>query len=474
LYGDIKAQVSRKMLVRPASLIVIAMQLCTASAVAAASGGQLRLLVVEKETGRRLPARMHLKNAAGRLPKIAKVPTSDDHFVFDGEVTLKLPKGVYRFELECGPEFLDQRGHFQIHEFADDEKTIEMRRFVDMAKEGWYSGDLDVRRSPKDLELLMRAEDLHVAHAVLSNVGKRNKHMAIPLEGKTFDKNRFFRDAGAEPVWRDAIQPSEWELPLRVAHHEVDSIELASSLLRRNGIGKDDQNCKPRDTTLFPGGEGIARWHEKVYFHLLNCGLRIPPSAGSGSGEVPNPVGYNRAYVHLKGDFSYDAWLDGLRAGCNVITNGPMIRPTVEGEFPGYVFRADKGQTVELEVGVNLATREKIDYFEIVQNGIVAHSVRLADFKNAGGRLPKVIFDRSGWFLLRVVTNNRDTYRFAMTAPYYVEIGYDPHVSRQSAQFFLDWTNERMEMLAHDDPHSSRWQKTREFWTDLVRKANVD
>ncbi len=432
-----------------------------------AVGGQLKLSVVDKDTSMPLPARMHLKNAAGRMPKVPKVPVWADHFVFDGEITLTLPKGHYQFELECGPEFLDQQGHFEINDFADDEKTLEMRRFVDMAKEEWYSGDLDLRRPVRDLELLMRADDLHVAH-VFSGPRVGPKRQAIPPGITRFGESRCFRDAEGAPPWRDVLRPTDWRLPLCIAHHEVDSIELASSQLHRSGVAKDEKDCKPRDPTLFPGPEGIARWGERVYFHLLNCGLRIPPSAGSGSGAAPNPVGYNRVYVHVNGDFSYDAWLEGLRAGRVVITNGPMIRPTVEGEYPGHVFRADEGQQVELEVSVNLATREKIEYFEIVQNGAVAHSVRLDAFKQSGGRLPKVVFKTSGWFVLRVVTNNQKTHRFAMTAPYYVEIGYQPHISRESAQFFLNWTEERMRMLKPEDAEQDRWQATHGFWEKLV------
>lgn len=453
-------------------LLLVASILLPAKVASAARGGQLKVTVVEKDTGKPLAARMHLKNGAGRSPKVPKVPAWADHFVFDGEITLKLPNGVYRFELECGPEYLDQQGHFQISDFADDEKTIEMRRFVDMANQGWYSGDLDLRRSVKDIELLMRADDLHVAHLFPASRKTTLKGEAIPPGITVFDGNRSFRSGTGEPAWRDNTRPTAWDFPVKIAHDEVDSVELANSLLYRNGVSSNQKNCKPRDETLFPGPDGVARWGEKVYFHLLNCGVRVPPSAGSGSGEAPNPVGYNRVYVHLDGDFSYDAWLEGLRAGRSIITNGPMIRPTVEGEYPGHVFPVDEGEEVELEVGVNLSTREKIDYFEIVQNGSVAHSVRLAEFKKAGGRLPKVVFKESGWFVLRVVTNNQDTYRFAMTAPYFVEVGYKQRISRTSAQFFIDWINERLPVVeAIDKP---RWNEGLTYWQGVLKRANVE
>ena len=442
--------------------------------VAFAAGGQLKLIVVDKETQKPIPVRMHLRNVAKRLPKVLKVPTWDDHIVFDGEITLKLPKGYYGFELECGPEYLDQQGHFQINDFADDEKSIEMKRFITMSKEGWYSGDFDVERPIRDLELLMRAEDLHVAHIFAPKKSATAKSETLPTQPYLFDGNRYFASPVAEPVWRDVQQITAWDFPVKVALGEVDSVELASPSLYRNGGAADEKNCKPRDKTLFPGPEGLSRWGEKIYFHLLDCGLRIPPSAGSGSGRSPNPVGYNRIYAHIQGPFSYEAWLDAVRTGRTIVTNGPLIRPTVENEYPGHVFHPNASREVALEVGVNLATREDIAYLDIVKNGSVAHSARLAEFQKAGGRLPKVVMEKSGWFLLRVVTSNQKTRRFAMTAPYYVEIGDETRVSRSSAQFFLDWVNERMAELGDKLPEKDRWEKARGYWQELLKKANTE
>src|SRR5262249_20680766 len=149
----------------------------------------------------------------------------------------------------------------------------------------------------------------------------------------------------------------------------------------------------------------------------------------------PNPVGYNRVYVHVGEELTYENWWQNLKAGRVVITNGPMIRPNVEGELPGHTFRADKGQEGELEIGLTLSTRERIDYLEVIKNGRIAHQARLDDWAKAGGRLPPLRFTESGWFLVRAVTNLQETYRFASTGPYYVEIGYEPRISKASAEF---------------------------------------
>ena len=131
---------------------------------------------------------------------------------------------------------------------------------------------------------------------------------------------------------------------------------------------------------------------------------------------------------------------------------------------------------------MKLSMRDKVRYLEIVKNGEVAHAVRLQDWIDKKGRLPKVQFNESGWFLVRAVTEVQDTYRFATSAPYYVEIGGQPRISKQAAQFFLDWVNERVENLQGDDKLSpeqraevlKHHEAAREFWEERVQSANAD
>jgi hypothetical protein len=192
---------------------------------------------------------------------------------------------------------------------------------------------------------------------------------------------------------------------------------------------------------------------------------------------APNPVGYNRVYVHVDQPFSYERWLENLRAGRVVVTNGPLIRPNVGGELPGYVFQADAGQEVALEVGLTLSTRDPISYLEIVQNGRSVQEVRLDQWTEAGGKLPPLKFRESGWFVVRAVTDVGTTHRFASTGPYYVEIGYQPRISRAAVQFFLDWLDARANRPLETgadrsaDPHVER---ARVFWQELLAKANAE
>ena len=234
----------------------------------------------------------------------------------------------------------------------------------------------------------------------------------------------------------------------------------------------------PRDRKRYPTFKGDAEWSQEIYFRLLECGLRIPPTAGSGSGGSPNPVGYNRAYVHVDGELTYEKWWQQLRAGQVCVTNGPLLRPTVDGQLPGHVFQAAAGTKLELEIALSLSTREPISYLEIIRDGHVEQEVRLDEYAKSG-KLPKLAFDRSGWFLIRAVTNVPRTYRFAMTGPYYVEIGQERRISKSAAQFFVDWVYQRAKQIKLADPKQQQevmqWHRQgRDYWQDLLSKANAE
>jgi hypothetical protein len=133
-----------------------------ASAEIAEGAGKLLLNVVDAEAGRMLPFRLHLRTEKGVPVKLPKLPNWHDHASVPGSVQLELFRGNYFFEIEHGPEFENATGYFTINDGADDEKTVTLKRAADMPKEGWWSGDLDVRRPQRELELAMQADDVHV------------------------------------------------------------------------------------------------------------------------------------------------------------------------------------------------------------------------------------------------------------------------------------------------------------------------
>ncbi len=452
--------------------------------------GQLQIEVVDSETGQPIAGRMHLKNSRGRAVKL-NLPDAAEfggHFYIDGKATLPLRRGQYSFELDAGPEYRLQTGHFEIARHADDTKRIEMKRHANLAAEGWWGGDLDFNREPRDMPLVNRAEGLQDIHIpgfglLLSDSGEPRRPR--PRPGRDHPQ-RTVPAARLTLNPRSAIKvartPYAWDLPVWLARGELDAIQLIHHHALRDGTIDNEGDGRPRDRSLYPGRTGNGRWSETVYHHALNCGLRIAPAAGSGSGTNDNPVGTNRVYVFCGDEFSDAAWWEGLEAGRVFVTNGPLLRPLVEGKPPGYIFRIGAGESLTLEIGLELATRVSVEYLQIIKNGHVEAEVRLADWTKRKGRLPPLVFGESGWFLIRAVTTSKHTYQFACSGPYYVEQAGQPRVSRRSVQFFLDWIDAAMARLGSmpdlDDAKRqsllAEQDSARQFFSELLSTANAD
>jgi hypothetical protein len=510
---------SFRRLLRPSLLVFLALPLVASSATA--ENGFCELTILEQATRKPFPARIHLQDAAGKPVHPRGFPAHRGHFVCDGRARFELPPGGYTYEIEHGPEYSLAHGEFQVAEGGTTTVEVRLTRRFNLAKEGWWSGDLHVHRPPEQIELLMRADDLHIA-PVISWWNARNVWETRPRPEQLlvqFDGNRFYhlmagedeREGGAllyfhletplpitqaarehpspmtflklarehPGVWVDIEKPFWWDVPVWLASGLVDSIGLANNHMCRDQMYESEAWGKPRDTARLPAPRGNGFWTQEIYYHILNTGIRLPPSAGSASGVLPNAVGYNRVYVHTGPNLTWEKWWEGLRAGRSFVSNGPLLRCTADGKWPGEVFQGRAGRTLTIDLRAHLDTRDPITRIELIRNGRVERVLPYTEWRG-GRRLGKIEFTESGWFLVRVIADVPHTFRFASTAPFYVEIGDQPHrISRASAQFFLDWVRERMERVKLDDPQQREevlaWHRMAgKFWEARVAAANAD
>jgi len=155
------------------------------------------------------------------------------------------------------------------------------------------------------------------------------------------------------------------------------------------------------------------------------------------------------------------------------------LRVQAAGQPPGHVFSGPEGKELALDVRVALTTREPIRWLELIKDGEVERRVPFREWSRTG-TLGAVRFQTSGWFLVRAVTNNPKTFRFASTAPFYVEVGATKRrISKASAQFFLDWAKERARKVRLEDTDQRRevleyHTRAEMFWQDLLTKANTE
>lgn len=459
-----------------------------ASFLAAAEPSRIEWNIRDAATKEKTPCRIHLLDANGKpvKPEDLALPYWKDHFVCDGSASFSLPPGNYRYEIERGPEYASIQKPLTASPGSVVRIEETLTRITNLADEGWWSGETHVHRPLGEIPLLMQSEDLHVA-VVMTWWNDRNAWKQEPLPSPSivlFDQNRMYDMLGGEdergggailmfgldvplPIagsqresppsvkwlheakeknaWVDAEKPFWWDYPLWLSTNKLDSVGIANNHMTRGGMypGREAWG-KPRDLEKFPEPLGNALWTQEIYYHTLNAGFRIPPSAGSASGVLPNPVGYNRMYVNLpdQQELTWENWWSAVRAGRLFVTNGPLLRVTANNKISGHVFQSP--EPLELTIEGRLDSRDPIAAIELVHNGRVELLPQLP---------AKITLHESGWFLIRARCDTPHTFRFASTAPWYLEIANKPNPThKDSCDFFRHWTEERIDHLRQNLP----------------------
>lgn len=509
----------------PLALLIshCAVFVCGAGIVRAAPSGRLEI-AVEESDGKPLPCRIQLINEQGEAQKVAGLPFWHDHFVCSGSFTASLAPGNYDFAIERGPEYQRRSGQLEVAPGEFQALRVKLKRITNLREAGWYCGDVHVHRPLDEIEQLMLAEDLDFA-PVITWWNNRNiwKDKPLPEQvARPFDDHRICtvmagedeREGGAllyfglnspldittddrefpspmqfvtearkrDPkVWIDIEKPFWWDVPVWLASGEMNSIGIANNHMCRGQMFPSEAWGKPRDLKRLPAPRGNGYWSQEIYYHMLNCGLRLPPSAGSASGVLPNPVGYNRVYVHLEQPFTVDAWFRGLSRGRCFVTNGPILVVTANTIDPGGVFKLESGERKLIDVRIQLTSQDPISNIEIIQNGNVSNLIKCSKDLTQNHAFQLQV-EEPGWFLVRAITDVENTFRFAATAPWFVEADDAKHrISRGSVKFFIDWINERIDRVRANvqDPTKRDqvllWHlKARKYWMDRLEMANAE
>src|SRR5688572_19308222 len=167
----------------------------------------LRGEVVDAATGKPLPCRVTIRGADGKV-HFATSASADGSAVeyrkqsFKQSVefhvtlsahpfTVALPLGKYTVTVRRGKEYHPET---QTVDVGDQGAaiTVRLRRWINMADRGWFSGDTHVHRMPDQLPNVQLAEDLNVALPLTSWVtqahtspGSANKAgAAVPNDAK--------------------------------------------------------------------------------------------------------------------------------------------------------------------------------------------------------------------------------------------------------------------------------------------------
>lgn len=482
--------------------------------------GRLEFNVVDAQ-GEPVACRIHLFDGQGKPVRVTGYEYWHDHFICDGKAELNLPSGTYNWAVEKGPEFARKSGEVKLKASETATVKVKMPRIANLQKKNWFCGDMHIHRNPAHIKLLMQAEELNFA-PVITWWNRPLTGTPTPTETVfRFDQNRIYTTMGGEDertggallffgldrpldltvkskeypspmrfvkearevepqVWIDIEKPFWWDVPTWLASGKMNSVGIANNHMCRSQMLANEAWGKPRDQKRLPNPNGNGYWTQEIYYHLLNSGLRLPPSAGSASGVLPNPVGYNRIYVFCDKQFNRDNWFDSLKSGRVFVTNGPLLVATANQSLSGTSLDLDAAKH-KIQFDVELTTEDKVSNLDVIHNGKIIKKIP-CDTKTEQKLSVAIDVKEPGWILIRAIADNQNTFRFASTAPWYLT-GTDGKtgISRKSSRFFLDWTNERIARIKKNVPDPDQRNevlrhhlKGLDFWTKRLEQATRD
>ncbi len=465
---------------------------------------------LDEKTGEPIPCRVELRDAKGKPHKGRAATHFGQWTIVDGQLVFRGRPGDYTFDVFHGPEYSSGGGGFTLDKDGEGSDVIRLPRHANMAKENYYAADRLTFLPAATLVKWLPAEVLQTASICATQPLAPDKILAQEKlsDGRWVSTDSYYDDRpGSGLVFHHWMPPAPvpeslpstrlllvakqkpetrveiarlWALdtPQWLASGRVDAIQLLSEHVTRDGKSPiklvDMHHPEPAQ---FKGPRGPGRLVENLYWQVLETGLRIPPSAGSGVGRSSSPLGYNRVYVHLPGTLqTLDLFEEGLYAGRSFVSNGPLLRAKVNDELPGATLRASANSKLSLNVALDLTVADPVEYVDVIFNGEALYHARLDEYARQGGKIPLLEVDRSGWLLVRVVTGREETYRLATSAPFYVQFDGQARISKAACQLFLDWLEHaRTEQKnGGSDATEPYYTAAKKFWTERIAQSNAD
>jgi len=423
------------------------------------------------------------------------------YFYVPAEFEIRLPAGRYTVNLAAGLEFFPKS--IQIRVNKDMRVATPLRRWTHMAKMNWYAGDSHIhlhtggplKVTTRDALLAARAEGIHYSNLCVSNnVGDdiRDEKLITgkPHEDSTEKHLLVFGEEMRSMIYGHMqffgiskfVEPQYTGFKDTPNHHDYPAnYVMAANATAQGGVvtyghpmfkgkpqpfGEDltANNAAARelpvdamlgvvhavDLMCYNSDEDLST---QLWYRLLNCNLRLSACVGTDAllDRATDPAGGSRVYVQTK-QFTQKAWLDGLRNGRTVVTNGPIPMINVGKLGPGSTIKLK--QPGAITVRYSVASRVPITDVELVMDGKVVERQKLSLTNQGVGRLQfdtKVRVARSGWLAVRVRGPDHaslfDGPAFAHTSPIFVTVADEPISSREDAAYFVEWIDQLLKVV---------------------------
>ncbi len=357
----------------------------------------------------------------------------------DGETVLDLPPGRLFVEVSKGFEIRPVRKVIEVGP-ATEAIDIEIEKVLPWRERGWVTADTHVHfLSPPTALLEGAAEGVNVVNLLASQWGELMTNVG------DFDGRTTFgaKESGGDGEWLVRVGtenrqhvlghisllgykgrliapmcsggPDESALGDAV---EILLMEWAERCRAQGGISVLPHFPNPRCENaagliagLIDAVEmtswgnlyaGIDPYSLSDYYRYLNCGHRIAAVGGTDKMSATTAVGTVRTYARIADGaaFTYETWLEAVRALRTFVTYGPLMEFTVEGKPPGGEIEMPAGGggvAVHYELASVTVPMTRL---ELVVNGEIRESRAVEPGQDAGHFTVRL--QASAWLALLV------------------------------------------------------------------------
>jgi Tol biopolymer transport system component len=434
------------------------------------------------------------------------------YFHSSGESQLTVPPGVIKVTVWRGMEYEIERRLVNISAQSENKLSISPTP-LDIPEDwqDWLSGDVHVhmnyggtyRNTPQQLISQANAEDLDVVFNLIVNKEQRVPDIAyfsgepdaassddvLLMHSQEFHTS-FWGHLGLLGLDNHLLLPDYSAYPgTGAASIYPDNATIAGLAHAQNAAvgyvhpfyappdpstGEKITNALPVDAAL-----GLVDYYEvvgfafhrpsaEVWYSLMNCGMRIAAAGGTDAmanyASLRGPIGINRTYVKVgktaRTDTERrDAWLDGLKSGHTMATNGPLVALTVNGQTHGGEVKLAADERA-VSFSAKLRSIVPIDHLELVYNGRVIKSFAPGGNRTSADLNGSVNLDGPGWLLLRAWNDSAnplvfDIYPYATTSPVYISVPGETLHSPKDAEYFISWIERIRESVEDNDDYNN-------------------
>jgi len=350
------------------------------------------------------------KTLAGNRPGKAPIRYFGRFFYTNGEFEIFVPPGPVRIEIWKGLEFAPQT--LSIHAKPNEEKnlSIGLKRAIDMAEAGWFSGDphlhFDRKTQADDQTILdlMEAEDVRYGSILCYNgTGAYDGRMSkqdIPQR----------RGLGIESVLRRGDYRIMSAQEYRSAHYGHTKVFLSDQLVQPGQsydpntwpvFGEAVREIRENGGLVFwaHGGyskeifadyilgtvDGVELMQFGIYrpiglegwYKILNIGYRFP-ALGASDFPACRKLADCRTYIYANEEPTFEEWLRAAAAGRSFFTTGPLLLLEVDGKRPGSVIEVATNSSRKLKTKIRVRSEvAPVTHIDLIVNGRVEQTLRI-------------------------------------------------------------------------------------------------